>query len=130
MKNISETAKKMMLMSMAFSLLAFIIGIFALGSTSKILPYALGIALGVTFAVLKVVLLERTVKKTVDLDSKTATDLARLNYFFRYLLTGAVLAFAATNKSFSLLGTIIGIMSLQAAAYTIGFMQNKKGGEK
>lgn len=85
--------------------------------------FAKGLAFGGIFSILKVKLMESTMKKAVKKDPAKAQAYASLHYFLRYLLTGIVLVIGALEPSISLLGTVIGILSLKLAAYLQGYRE-------
>lgn len=85
------------------------------------LPYALGLLLGCLLSAAKVILLEKSIGRSVDMEGKTARGYASLMAALRYLLTIAVLLLVFFFRDvFGLFGAIIGLLSLQAAAYITG----------
>lgn len=85
--------------------------------------FAKGLAFGGIFSILKIKLMESTVKKSITKDPARAQTFVSLHYFMRYLLTGVLLVVAALEPSISLYGTIIGVLSLKVAAYLQGKME-------
>lgn len=85
--------------------------------------FAKGLLFGGLFSILKVKLMESTMKKAVKKDPVKAQSYASLHYFMRYLLTGLVLVVAALEPSIGIFGTIIGILSLKLAAYLQGYSE-------
>lgn len=84
-------------------------------------PYAMGLLLGCGLSAVKVVLMERSLEKTVEMDGKTAKTTGSLHSLARYLLTIAVLLAVVFCKGFfGLVGTIAGVLTLQIAAYITG----------
>ena len=87
------------------------------------LLYASGMTLGCVHSLIKVVLLEKSISRTIDMDNKGAENIARLHYFGRFALTAAVFACVFLFPGlFGLFGTIIGVVSLQLAAYITNFI--------
>lgn len=120
---LSYTCKKIILVMTAISLTALGIGsIF----TNDLLSYTKGILFGTLFAILKVILLERTINKSVDMPSHNAQNYARLHYTLRYFLTGVVLAIGALEPSISFIGVVIPILTLQPAVYIVNTMYKDK----
>ncbi|MCD8089288.1 MAG: hypothetical protein LUD81_01440 [Clostridiales bacterium] len=123
MFNISDTTKQVLIYLFALTVIAFGIGcVFIPKDGSFYLAvstgsYGLGLFLGFAFGCVKMVLLERSVIRTLDMDKKTANGFARLHFVFRYFLTFAFLAAAALIDCISLLGAIIPLLLIQPAAY-------------
>ncbi|MCL2031452.1 MAG: hypothetical protein FWG93_07885, partial [Oscillospiraceae bacterium] len=65
--------------------------------------------------------LERAVARTVEMEEKQGVNYIRMQYFLRYLLTGAVLAAAAfaPDNILSLWGAIAGVVTLPLAVYAL-----------
>ena len=84
------------------------------------LPFALGVFLTCALNCLKVVMLERAVEKAMDKGSG-AKGYMGLQYLLRFLLTGIVLALAATQDFISLWGAIAGIFTFPVAALSLKF---------
>lgn len=83
--------------------------------------YALGLLLGCLLSAVKVVLLERALDRSMDMEGAPAKGYASLMAVLRYLLTiFALLPVFFFRDVFGLSGVIIGILSLQAAAYITG----------
>jgi len=86
------------------------------------LPFAAGALLGSSLNVLKIILIERTFDKAPGMDVKVIKNYTGLQYFFRFILTGAVLMFAALNEYVSLWGAVAGVCTLQVAALAMKFL--------
>jgi len=84
----------------------------------KPLPFAVGLLAGTVLSVLKVVLLEKSLVKSMDMDGKIATNYSNVQMVARYFLTIIVLFLAAFFRNvIGLFGTVAGILALQPAAY-------------
>jgi len=84
--------------------------------------YASGLLLGCVHSVLKVVLLEKSISNTADMEKKPAENYAKLQFLMRYAITGVTFAIVIIFRGvFGLFGTILGVLSLQAAAHITGF---------
>lgn len=89
--------------------------------------YALGLLMGCLLSAAKVVLLEKSLDRSVDMEGKTAQGYANLMAVLRYLLTVAVLLLVFFFRDvFGLFGAIVGILSLQVAAYITGHIIKKR----
>ena len=87
-------------------------------------PYALGVLLTSALNVLKVVLIEKQSQRVMGMDDpKTGKHYITFQYFIRYILTGLVLVAAALVPFIGLWGAIIGILTMQIAAFSIKFMK-------
>ncbi len=116
---LSEAGRKMILIIAALFLVALGVGL-----VFKLAPafiYFKGLLLGSLFAALKVLMLERTLSKAVNMEPKSATNYSRMHYTLRYFLTGLMLAVAALEPSISFLGAVIGLFTFTAAAYSVNF---------
>ena len=93
-----------------------------------ILPFGTGLLAGILISFAKVVLLEKSISKAVEMDDGgRAKNYANLQSILRYLGTFALIAGAVSfPKIFGLFGIIVGILSLQLAAYiTAGVLKAK-----
>ena len=94
---------------------------------AKPLPYLLGLLAGGGLSAAKLFLLKRNLGKTIDLESEQAQNLTRLHFVLRHLLTAAVLACVVLLRTyFDLIGTLLGILSLQLAAYVVGWIERRE----
>ena len=120
----SNAAKKMILIIGALSLLLAAGGAIYYRSLVGAAQFALGVALSAALNMAKVYLLERTVRKSVDIgDPDAGKRYAQLQYLSRYMLTGLVLAVAALAPFVDLWGAIIGIFVWQAAIVAMRLMK-------
>ncbi len=127
MIKISDTAKKLIITMLILSVCAFAIGLAFISRLNiSALSYGLGIVVGYAFSVFKLILMERSLNRSVEMDKQNAQSYARLQYTMRYFLTLIVLVGAVFIKEISLLGTIIGVAIVQPAAYIVGVMENRK----
>lgn len=94
--------------------------------THDLLGYSKGILFGTVFAILKVILLERTINKSVDMPIENAQNYTRLHYMLRYFLTGIVLTISALEPSISFIGVIISLVTLRPAVYIVNTMYKDK----
>lgn len=124
MIKISNITKQIIYVNIA---LAFVI--FGIGSlfVENILPLFLGLLLGTIFSVLKLILIEITIKKSLDMPQERAVSYARLHYTLRFMLSGAVLLVAALNQEkISLIATIISLIILSPATHIVSLKEKLK----
>jgi len=119
---ISDTAKNLIITMAAISLLCLGIGLMFFENKYA---YAKGILFGTIISILKLLLLERTLNKTVDMDKNNASNFARAHYMIRYFITIVVLAVAAKVDSIDLIGVIIGLFVLRPAVFIVNIKMNK-----
>lgn len=81
------------------------------------LPFALGALLGVALNVGKIVMLDRTVNKAVQMEQKDAGNYVRLQQLLRFVLTGMVFLVAALVPYISIWGAAAGICTLQVSVF-------------
>lgn len=106
-----------------FSLIMEIIGILVLEDTKG---YTIGILFGLVFSILKLMLMENSIKKAVTMPEAKAQTYTNVQYIIRYILTGIVLVVAALEPSINLLGVFIGLISMKVAAYMQIFVIKRK----
>lgn len=128
MFSLSDTSRKIIKVMVSISLIALGVGIIVASIFFKgqVFSYSKGLVFGTIFAVLKLILLERSLSKSVDMNRAKAQNYVRLHYTLRYFLTGAVLAVAALQGFACLIGVIIGLVALRPAVYIVNSMYNKQ----
>ncbi len=97
-----------------FSLIVYAIGLLL---QQSILPWTLGIALGLIIAILKLKLMEKALNVAVTLPEGKAKAYTQRQYMLRYLVTGLVLFVAAIMPHIHLLGVFMGLLSMKIGAY-------------
>ena len=129
---LSKTAKIMCGALLALLALFMAVGmavIFVVFPFEEPAPFALGLGLGVLHSIAKVVMLEKSLERILSLESG-ARNLGALHALLRYFFTMAVLALAFLFPDiFGRWGTIIGVLSLQLAAYITGYILRKDSTE-
>lgn len=90
--------------------------------SGEALPVTLGIVLSTALNAVKVLLLERTVRRVMELETpKESKGYISAQYIIRYLLTGVILVVAAVTPFINLWGAIAGIFTMQAAVFFMRF---------
>ena len=101
------------------SLAVIIAGGVAYFRSLEYLPFALGAVMGAGLNVVKILLMERTVDKSVVMEKSRAENYLRLQYLLRYLLTGAVLIAAVFVPFLNLWGAALGILTMPVATFFV-----------
>ena len=123
---LSDIAKRMTAV-IGVSLLLPIAASIAYYRSFAFLPFAFGVLLGAALNVLKVVMLDRTVKRVIDMGKKNAENYVRFQHFLRFLLTGLAFLAAAFLPFINIWGTAAGICTMQIA---ILFTKRSHDGKK
>lgn len=120
---LSKIAKKMIYSIGIISVAALVLG-FIYYRSMEFVPFLIGIILGSTTSILKVILLERTVNASMKMDKKDAGKYVSLQHLIRLFISGAVLLIGALVDSVNLWGVVVGILSYQLAAYSTKSVMN------
>ena len=97
-----------------FSLITEIVGILVIDDK---IGYTVGLLFGLIFSILKLMLMQNSIKKSLTMPEGKAQKYANVQYMIRYVLTGIVLLVAALEPSINLLGVFLGLLSMKVAAY-------------
>lgn len=114
---LSDTLKQIILTTIA---LFFIVAGFGTFIAKDIKSFLIGLLFGTIFSILKVILLEKTLNKAMDMTSQKAINYTRIHYTLRYFLTFVVLL-VAVYRGFNLYGVIIGVVLTIPAVYIVNF---------
>lgn len=106
--------KRLILQMLGISILIGIIGLFFVNEP---LIWIKGLAFGTIFSILRLRLMDLTIKKAIKMSALKAKRYTTSQYFIRYVLTAVILFVAAVEPSISLLGTIIGLFTIKASVY-------------
>ncbi len=122
MFKISNTTKQIILTMLSLSLI--FLGIAFLLKAS-IIPFLKGLFVGVVFSILKLILIEKTIEKSLKMDKNKATLYTSFNFILRYVLTAFVLIIVLLNKEeISFIATVLGVIVLQPATYIVGLKKD------
>ena len=117
MLNLTDMAKRLIIaviiMCFAITAGAFV---FYFGDIEGFLRFALGLFLGSVCACARVVSMDMSVRKTIE---QSSGAVGTQSFLVRYLFTAAVLVAAAVFDVFNLLAAVIGVLTLQPAAYIV-----------
>lgn len=136
-KKMSLTAKYMLLslavLFLGFALLGFLVTTF-LYPFELFSKYLMGLLLGCVVTAIRLVIMDRSIDKTVDMPDKKAKVHYQLMFFLRY---GILIVFAVVlvvfNNVFGVWGGVIGIFCMQLSAYGANYLltkHEKKVGKK
>jgi len=127
---ISRLTKRIILF-IGITALAFIIAGTIYYRSFQALPFALGVILTSSLNVLKIIMLERTANKVVNMqDPDYGKNFVRFQYLLRYFLTGIVLLvvgllhYYTTAPFISIWGAVAGIFTMQIAVIVVRSMKN------
>ncbi len=107
------------------AVMAIIICVVGLFITEQTIPWLAGIAVGTALSIGRVVLLTKSLSKTVDMDKETASKVSQAHYMLRYLAT-LVIAVLAIILGAHPIGVIVGLILVQPAVYIYNFIFNKQ----
>lgn len=134
LKDLSETSKIMLKWVVILIFASCLLGagvLMIIKHTDIIFQYAAGVLLGGVFSALKLVLMEKSINKSTEMQSARSSGYAAAQYILRYFLTIGVLVFAMFMKNiFNFFGVIIGILLLQFSAYFATYEIKKKDKNK
>jgi len=132
MNNLSPASKNIIKFLIMLSTAACIGGlIFYQTIDSYSIGYLLGIFIGTVLSIVRIVLLEKALNKSVDMKASQATNYTRLQYLFRYLITIAVMVFVGVmHPTINLIGALIGLVNMQFAAYLHSFLGSSKNSQQ
>jgi len=132
---LSKLSKKMIQM-IGVAALVFMLGGAIFYRSIAAVPFALGVIFPAALNVLKVIMLDRTVKKVVDMDDpNTGKNYVRLQYLLRYLLTGLLLLAIGLIHTrtdppvISIWGAVAGIFTMQISVIICRSMKYENNDE-
>lgn len=119
-----DVTKKIILVMLSLNLIAIFISVFFGYDIQK---FIMGILFGFIFSTLKLVLLEKTLNRAIDMKGQRAENHMRLHYIARYFLTFAILIIAALRQDIlNLYAVIISMLLLRPAVYIVNLKEKKK----
>ena len=97
------------------------------GDLYEALPFALGVIVTSALNILKIIMLERSIQKTLSMDNPdTGKNYIRLQYLLRYFLTAVVLViigllhvFVDNPRIISIWGALFGLFTMQIALIVV-----------
>ncbi len=122
----SDTTKSVLKIIVVTAFIAFGIGAFF---TKNIIYYAAGIAVGTAISLARVILLERTLKKSLDMPPQNAQTYVASQYSLRMVCIVVIVFIALKTQRISLIGLIIGLLLVQPSIYIHGLLDKKNGSD-
>ncbi|MCL2236154.1 MAG: hypothetical protein FWB98_06925 [Defluviitaleaceae bacterium] len=90
------------------------------------ISFALGVLLAAIASVVKVLMLERSINKAMDMEANKAHIYMSVSYLPRMILTGAVLVASAIFFGiFGIFGALAGTLSLTISVYIVRMFENR-----
>lgn len=114
---LSKVAQRMVQTILILSVIVLLISLL-FRSYIEFVPLLLGLTLGSGTSILKVILLDKAVDKSLTMDKKKATNYVSLQHMLRLFLTAVVLFVGAVVDGINLWGVVIGVLAYQLAAYS------------
>ncbi len=119
--NISQTATKLILCVVALA--ALICGISIVFFNN--IDFCGGVAFSTVFVIIKLIVTEKSIEHSLNLDAKGSEGYMKAQYAIRYFLTGIVLIAAALIEPINLYGALVGIVLAQPAGYIVMFLEGR-----
>lgn len=119
--DLTQTAKFMiyslLILFVVFIVLAFIVNSFYLFEPMK--KFSLGLATGILVSIYKVISMDRSINKLVDMEEEAKAKLKSQSYFIlRYFITFGYAALVIIFKDYiGVFGAVIGLFSLKFSAH-------------
>lgn len=117
--SISSVNKKIILTMISLSFISLGIGSFFV---NNFYSYFLGLFAGTVFSILKLLLLEKTLQKSINMPPKKAVNYVNLHYSLRYFLTAIFLFICIKRQDISIIGSVIGLIIIRPAIYVVKFV--------
>ncbi len=118
----SNLAKSMIKVTLIITALFLLVGVLYYRSWQA-LPFVTGLALGEGSSIVKVLMLDQTVKKAVKQNTGLTANFFALQALWRLLISAGVLVLAALLSFIDLLGAALGVLSFNLATY---FLRSKE----
>lgn len=114
---ISNTSKQIIITTVALFFIVTGVSIFIV---KDIKGFLVGLIFGTIFSILKLILLEKTLDKALNMTGEKAINYTRIHYTLRYFLTFIVLLIAV-YRGFNIIAVIIGVLLTIPAVYISNF---------
>lgn len=124
----SDTSKKMIIVMCILLVIETIGGLFFFNTFIGFVGLFIGLLIGTGLSIVKLILMEKALIKSVSMEKKAASNYINKQYFFRYLATVIILVICAINHpTINLFGVGIGLINMHISAYLFGlFLNNEK----
>lgn len=121
--NLSQTGNKLILAVIALAILVCGISMVFFDNIS----FCGGVIFSTVFVIVKLIITEKSIQHSLNLDPKGAEAYMKAQYAIRYFLTGMILIAAALIEPINLYGAIVGVLLAQPAGYIVMYMESKTG---
>lgn len=119
MMKLSEEARGMIQTILVIGVIGMLISLLYYRSIDS-LPFLWGALIGTFVSIIKVIMLDRTVDKSLTMEAKQASNYVALQQLVRLGISAIALYIGATVDGISLWGVVVGVLSFQAAIYRVG----------
>ena len=117
---LSKIANKMIRVVVICSLLITAMGaVLTALKISKFVPIVLGVILGSTVSILRVVMIDRTVKKLTSMETENPSGYVSLQHILRFVVSGVIMTIAAVVPFINTYSAAAGVLSFQAATMSV-----------
>lgn len=130
LKRLTVTAQYMLYaiggLFLAFLLLGilFIQFIYPLESVSQ---YALGLLTGCLVSAVRIVLMDKSINRVVDMEEKKAKNYNQMQFLIRYyIVIGYAVLLVVLQQYLGVFGGVLGLLCMQLSAYAANFVLNKR----
>lgn len=120
--DVIKTRNGLIITVAVMAIIIFAIGLFI---ADNLTAWFMGMAVGTVLSIGRVILLARSLSKTVEMDKETAGKVSQAHYMLRYLAT-LVIAVLAIIAGANPIGVIVGLILVQPAVYIYNFIFNKQ----
>lgn len=91
------------------------------------LPYVIGLFSGCLVSSIRIVLMDVSINKSIDMQENKAKNYSQLQFFLRYFITiGYAVLLVVLHKYLGVFGGVIGLLCMQLSAYIANYIINKK----
>jgi len=92
---------------------------------TDVLSWGIGVLLGGGFTVVRLVMMQKSIERSVHMDPQKSSRYARAQYVVRYFLSAAVLIVAAVTPWINPISTVLAMISLKLVTYIQGWLDKK-----
>ena len=125
MPSISSASKKMIILMCILFIIECIGGLIFFGTIGNSIGFFAGAFIGTFLSAIRLILLERALNKSVNMEKKVASSYMNRQYFFRYMIAAVSLVLIAiSHPRINLIGAGIGLINMQISAYLYGLFLN------
>lgn len=125
MSNFSDTSKKMFINIIILFCIELILSFVYFRFTHEYLSAVLGLIIGTGVSIIKLISLENSINKVIEMSKAHAVMNMRKNYFFRQILTIIIFVLIALNRDIiNIFTAAIGLINMNIGAYMCKMLPN------